>query len=429
MRANRWIGFYINSLLILVVLLSACTSSAVAPVPTGNTEKQAVIKFVAAEYSSSTKPLLERLVRNFMREHPSITVELQVVNWDLIDGVYTSMISEGQPPDLLNMNMYARFGHDQLLNNMDELISDDLKNKLSPHLLKLDRINGQQYAIPYVATIRKLYYEQNLFRQAGISSPPQTWSQLTKDATKLKSIGAYGFGVDLTDNEIPAYLSYFFFGAGGGWMKNGKWDINSAQNVAGLTYLKQLYIQGLTDPEPTVTIRDEKQRILGGGELGMMISGNYFAAVTEREFPNTAWGSGIIPVKDGQPEMNFGVQDVMLSFKTDHTNKAALSTFLDYLYNDENYENIIRQEGMIPVTTTVASKLSLENPLMEADINRLQTAHYYPLQQPEWGDIMVLTRKMGNAILYNEITPQAALDQVQQYAERQQTLYQNPTYP
>lgn len=421
-----WIMF---SSLCLMLLLSSCTSSAIAPAPAGRTEQQAVIKFVAAEYSSRTKPLLEKLVRNFMRENPSITVELQVVNWDVIDGVYTSMISEGQPPDLLNMNMYARFGHDQLLNNMDDLISDDLKNKLSPHLAKLDRINGQQYAIPYVATIRKLYYEQNLFRQAGILSPPQTWSQLTKDATKLKSIGAYGFGVDLTDNEIPAYLSYFFFGAGGGWIKNGQWNINSPQNVAGLTYLKQLYTKGLTDPEPTVTIRDEKQRVLGDGQLGMMISGNYFAAVTEREFPNTAWGSGTIPVKDGQPEMNFGVQDVMLSFKTDHTNPEALSTFLDYLYNDENYEEIVRQEGMIPVTTTVASKLSVENPDMEADIDRLENAHFYPLQQPEWGDIMALTRKMGNAILYNGITPQAALDQVQQYAERQQTLYQKTTHP
>ncbi|CAJ1311696.1 extracellular solute-binding protein [Paenibacillus nuruki] len=426
MRSNRLIGITLGSLC-LMLLLSACTSSAVAPAPVGTTEQQAVIQFVAAEYSSSTKPLLEKLVRNFMRENPSITVELQVVNWDLIDGVYTSMISEGHPPDLLNMNMYARFGHDDLLNNMDDLISDDLKNKLSPHLSKLDRIQGKQYAIPYVATIRKLYYEQNLFQQAGITRSPQTWSQLTQDAIKLKAIGAYGFGVDLTDNEIPAYLSYFFFGAGGGWMKNGKWDINSPQNVAGLTYLKQLYTQGLTDPEPTVTIRDEKQRILGDGQLGMMISGNYFASVTEREFPNTAWGNGAIPVKDGQPPMNFGVQDVMLSFKTDHTNREALSTFLDYLYNDENYEEMIRQEGMIPVTTTVASKLSLEDPIMEADIQRLESAYFYPLQQPEWGDIMALTRKMGNAILYNGVTPQAALNQVQQYAERQQTLYQIPT--
>lgn len=426
MSSNRLIWLKLSSLCLLL-LLSSCTSPAVAPAPVGTTEKQAVIKFLAAEYSSSTKPLLEKLVRNFMRENPSITVELQVVNWDLIDGVYTSMISEGQPPDLLNMNMYARFGHDQLLNDMDEIISDDLKNKLSPHLSSLDQLDGKQYAIPYVATIRKLYYEKSLFQQAGIKAPPQTWSQLTQDATKLKATGAYGFGVDLTDNEIPAYLSYFFFGAGGGWMKNGKWDINSPQNVAGLTYLKSLYTQGLTDPEPTVTIRDEKQRILGDGQLGIMISGNYFASVTEREFPNTAWGSGAIPVKDGQPPMNFGVQDVMLSFKTDHTNREALSAFLDYLYNDENYEEMVRAEGMIPVTTTVGSKLSVENPMMEADIQQLEKAHFYPLQQPEWGDIMALTRKMGNAILYNGVTPQEALDQVQQYAERQQTLYQNHT--
>ncbi len=201
--------------------------------------------------------------------------------------------------------------------------------------MAMDNSDGVQYAIPYVASTRKLYFNKELFEAAGIAAPPTTWTELKEDANKIKNTGkAHGFGVDLTDNEIQAYLSYFFFGSGGGWYKNGQWTINSPENIEGLTFLKDLFDQGLTDPEPTVTTRDEKQRILGDGNLGMMISGNYFTSVMPKEFPGLKWDVGPIPVKEGIPPISLGVQDVLVSFKTDHTNKEALSKFLDFLYDD-----------------------------------------------------------------------------------------------
>ncbi len=417
----RSVLYFCVGLPFLLLSLTSCSSS--ASLPDIKPQQQAVIKFVAADYSSGTKPVLERLVRNFMRENPSISVELQVVNWDIIDGVYISMISEDDPPDLLNMNMYARFAAHGLLNDMNDLMSDQLKAKLSPRLTQMDRLNGKQYAIPYFATLRKLHYNPQLFRAAGIAAPPRTWSELEHDAARLKRSGVEGFGVDLTENEIPAYLSYFFHGAGGGWFKNGHWTINSPQNVAALTYLKHLVERGLTDAEPTVTTRDEKQRIMGTGRLGMMISGTYFETINSREFPGSTWASSAIPVKDGQPAIHFGVQDVLVSFKTDHTNREALSKFLDYLYNDEQYEELVRQEGMLPVTTTVAEQMTLQDASMEQPMEELEQALFYPIQQPEWSDILDMMRKMGDAVLYDGIPPQVALNRVQHYAEQQQALY------
>ncbi|WP_222708511.1 hypothetical protein [Paenibacillus sp. N3.4] len=65
--------------------------------------------------------------------------------------------------------------------------------------------------------------------------------------------------------------------AGGGWQKDGKWSLNSSENIAALTFMKDMVASGLTDPEPAITTRDEKQRILGNGKLGMMITGNFFS--------------------------------------------------------------------------------------------------------------------------------------------------------
>ncbi|MBB6730242.1 ABC transporter substrate-binding protein [Cohnella zeiphila] len=398
--------------------LTACSGGGKRELVAAQEEKQSVIRFVAAEYSTETKPFLDNLVREFELKHPDILVELQVANWNVLDGIYTSMISKNQPPDLLITNVYAHFAKAGILNDLNQILSPGLKEKMYPNLMQMDQIGGVQYALPYVATVRNLYYNKELFREAGIASPPTDWDSLREDARKIKDTGrASGFGVDLTDDEIQAYLSYFFFGAGGGWFRDGKWIINSPANVEGLTYLKQLFNDGLTDPEPTVTIRDEKQRIVGDGKLGMMISGNYFTRVVPREFPKLEWGAGPIPVKRGVPPITFGVQDVIVSFRTDHTDEAALSKFLDFLYDDRNYEDMTVREGFIPVTSTVGEELSRTDAAMRRNIAELGTAMFYPIQQPAWQAVMDTSRKMGDAILYDSLSPQAALDQLQKFAE------------
>ena len=404
------------AVMVLPLLLSACSQSD-PPATAVKPADRALIRFVASEYSTETKPLLENLVKEFELKNPLIDVELQVANWDILDGIYTAMISKNQPPDLLNTNVYAHFAKDKLLNNFNDLLSPQLKEKFYPNLMAMDNSDGVQYAIPYVASTRKLYFNKELFEAAGIAAPPKTWTELKEDAKKIKNTGkAHGFGVDLTDNEIQAYLSYFFFGSGGGWYKNGRWTINSPENIEGLTFLKDLFDQGLTDPEPTVTTRDEKQRILGDGNLGMMISGNYFTSVMPKEFPGLKWDVGPIPVKEGIPPISMGVQDVLVSFKTDHTNKEALSKFLDFLYDDSAYEEMIVREGLLPVTKNVGAKLSAADSIMQSNLDSLSKAKFYPIQQPAWQAIMDTARKMGDAVLYDHLSPKDALDQLQQFA-------------
>jgi len=399
-------------------VLSSCVKSSPGPVAAPK-EERALIRFVASEYSTETKPLLEKLVKEFEIKNPLIDVELQVANWDILDGIYTTMISKNQPPDLLNTNVYAHFAQDNLLNNMDEIISPELASKLYPNLLEMDQMKGIQYAIPYVASTRNLYYNKELLQKAGVTSSPTTWSDLEHAASRIKALGgvAEGFGLDLTDNETQATLSYIFYGSGGSWIKDGKWTINSPANVEGLTFFKELFDKGLTDPEPSITTRDEKQRILGEGQLAMMISGNYFSSVVPNEFPTLKWGKGPIPVKDGMPPITFGVHDVLVSFKTDHTNKKALSNFLDFLYDDPAYEEMIKREGFLPVTTSVGSRLSKQNEVMRSDLEALSKAKFYPVQDPAWQAVLDYSRKMGDAILYEGVTPQAALDQLQHFAE------------
>ncbi|MEC0228663.1 extracellular solute-binding protein [Paenibacillus alba] len=415
--AIRKRGLLIVLLQLAAVLFTGCSREDGDRSASTNPEAKATITFVAAEYSSSTKPYFEKLVKDFETKYPNIKVELQVINWDILDSAYNTMISRNEPPDLLLTNIYAHFAKDGLLNSMDDILSKELKDDIYPYLMESSKMEGTQYTVPYVATIRQLYYNKDIFNEVGLTEPPQNWKSLEADARKIKETKQVdGFGVDLTDNEIWAYLSYFFYGAGGGWMKNGEWSINSPENVEGITFLKDLYEKGLTDSEPTVTTRDEKQRILGNGKLGMLISGNYFETVVPHEYPGLKWGKGPIPVKEGQTPLVLGVQDVLMSFKTDHTNKEALSRFLDFMYENARYEEFVLREGFLPTIQTVGSKLAKDDPAMKQNLDALKTAKFYPIQDPAWSAVLNATRNMGQTVLLGQTSPKQALDRLQQIA-------------
>lgn len=414
---KRKMGSSLMLLQLTGILLTGCINEEVHHPASADPDAKATITFVAAEYSTSTKPYFENLVKEFETKYPNIKVELQVINWDILDSAYNTMISRNQPPDLLLTNIYAHFAKDGLLNRMEDLLSPELKDKFYPYLLESSKMHDTQYTIPYVTTIRELYYNKDIFNEVGLTEPPKTWSDLEEDARKIKNTKQVdGFGVDLTDNEIWAYLSYFFYGAGGGWMKDGEWAINSPENVEGITFLKNLYEEGLTDPEPAVTTRDEKQRILGNGKLGMLISGNYFEAVVPHEYPGLKWAKGPIPVKEGQTPLVLGVQDVWMSFKTDHTNKEALSKFLDFIYEDGRYEEFVLREGFLPTIRTVGNKLAANDPSMKQNLDSIKNAKFYPINNPAWSAVLNATRNMGQTVLLGQMTPKQALDRLQQIA-------------
>jgi multiple sugar transport system substrate-binding protein len=121
-------------------------------------------------------------------------------------------------------------------------------------------------------------------------------------------------------------------------------------------------------------------------------------------------------VKDGVAPVPFAVHDVLVSFKTDHTNKEALSKFLDFLYDDANYAEMIVREGFLPVSSRVGDKLSAADPEMRSSLEALAKANFYPVQKPEWQAVMDNARKLGDAVLYDHLSPKAALDELQQFA-------------
>ena len=371
--------------------------------------------FVAALYTNPTKTYWNDLVADFKKKNPDADVDLRVIGWTQLPQQVSTMVTTGQTPELLNFNTYASFAADDLLTRGDEVISSELKGQFYENFYGAGSIDGALYGIPFIASIRNLYYNKEIFEQVGIEKPPETWDELVQTAKAIKDeTGIPGFGLPMTEFEAQADFSYFIWGNGGDWQRDGEWSFNIPENVEALQFMTDLVNKyKVTNPDPTTINRDELQKVFAQGQLGMMNTANFFPTILEQEAPDLDWDFGSIPRNEGVPEFSLGVEDFLMVFNTAE-NTEVIGKFLDFFYEKERYIKFLEQEGMLPTTKPVGETMSAQDPMTARFVDQLPKAKFYPLQDPQLDTVFKdLTRACQQA-LTGEKTPKQALDELQQ---------------
>lgn len=373
------------------------------------------LSFVAALYTNPTKTFWNEVVADFKKKNPEADVDLRVIGWTQLPQQVSTMVTTGQTSDLLNFNTYASFAADDLLTRGDEVISSELQGQFYENFSAAGSIEGALYGIPFIASIRNLYYNKEIFERVGIEKPPETWDELVQTAKAIKDeTGIPGFGLPMTEFEAQADFSYFIWGNGGDWKRNGEWSFNIPENVEALQFMTDLVNKyKVTNPDPTTINRDELQKVFAQGQLGMMNTANFFPTILEQEAPDLDWDFGSIPRNEGVPEFSLGVEDFLMVFNTAE-NTEIIGKFLDFFYEKERYIKFLEQEGMLPTTKPVGETMSAQDPMTARFVDQLPKAKFYPLQDPQLDTVFKdLTRACQQAII-GEKSPKQALDELQQ---------------
>src|SRR5690242_19067520 len=157
-----------------------------------------------------------QVIAAFNKVYPNVHVNYKPVGNNLAT-VLSTAIAGGHPPDMADIaqpgtiKQYALQGKLKPIN----YAKGTLNANFAPAWQKLGQVNGKQYAVPFKAANKSLYwYNVQSFKTAGVS-PPKTWAQLTKAAATLKASGtpAYSMcgasGWTLTDLFENIYLRTF----------------------------------------------------------------------------------------------------------------------------------------------------------------------------------------------------------------------------
>jgi len=397
--------------------MAGCGSSGSS---TGSGNGAVTLKFFGADYgtgpSNSTTLYWNAVAAAFHKAHPSITVDVQTVDWTDFPAKSATLIQNKQYPDIMEGNPAPPYAQSGLIYPASDVLSPSVVSNLIPKFLKDGQYQGTDYGIPFTTSTRAMYYNKKIFTAAGISAPPQTCSQLQSDAAKIKAKGHVGYGMPLGSEEAQAELLLWFLGNGGGYLStSGHYAINSPPNVATLGFMKQLAASGDTQPNPGGTDRKTAWADFAQGKVGMVLGSPAVIPIIQQAgvLQPADYGTADVPGKTGPLTDTLGVHDDIVAFKAGGTgHQAAIKEFLDFAYQDKWQLQFDNEYDLLPATQSAATSMG-QNHMFSAFLGNITNSINYPALA-NWTSVEnMIKTQVGQAITGN---PAQVLGAIQQTA-------------
>lgn len=378
------------------------------------------LTFFGADYgtgpSDTTTAYWNAIASAFHQAHPSITVNVQTVDWTDFPTKSATLIQNKQYPDIMEGNPAPPYAQSGLIYPASDVLSQSVLTNLIPKFLKDGQYQGTDYGIPFTTSTRAMYYNKKIFAAAGISAPPQTWAQLQADAAKIKAKGYVGYGMPLGSEEAQAELLLWFLGNGGGYLNSsGQYAINSPQNIATLGFMKQLAASGDTQPNPGGTDRKTVWSEFAQGKVGMVLGQPALIPIIQQAgiLQASDYGTADVPGKNAPLTNTLGVHDDIVAFKAGGpSHQAAIKEFLDFVYQDQWQLKFDNEYDLLPATQSAASTMG-QNQMFSAFLSNITSSINYPTLA-NWTTVEnMIKTQVGQAITGN---PSQVLGAIQQTA-------------
>lgn len=126
----------------------------------------------------------------FEKENPNVTITMQSVQNEDMDGKLQTALNAGDAPDIFLQRgggkLAAMVQAGQLMDLTDK-IGDTAKSEISEGSFKAETYQDKVWAMPLAVLPSGFWYSSDLFTKAGITTPPTTISDLESVVGKLKS--------------------------------------------------------------------------------------------------------------------------------------------------------------------------------------------------------------------------------------------------
>ena len=196
----------------LSVVLALAMFLSLAAVTAASAE-DITLDVIICEYGNNTRNWFlgegmdgSNFVAKFEEANPDVKLNLQVISWSDVHKEVSTRISNGNAPDILNIDTFSEFQADNLLMPVTDYCPEDLYQDFFPAFMKESEIDGTVWAVPDLASARALYYNKAIFDEVGIEVPT-TWAELKDACQAIKDFyngEVYSIGLDMTEDEGQA---------------------------------------------------------------------------------------------------------------------------------------------------------------------------------------------------------------------------------
>ena len=167
-------------------------------------------------HNSTTGPGKEywdRMVSEFEAANEGITINVQSIQNEDMDGKLQTALNSGDAPDIFMARGGGKLADiveaGQAL-DLTDLISDEVMTAVGEGTFGAFSIDGKIYGMPTAVLPGGMYYSKDLFEEAGIEGTPTTFAELDDAVAKLKAIDVAPIALGGKAAWPAAHWYYFF---------------------------------------------------------------------------------------------------------------------------------------------------------------------------------------------------------------------------
>ncbi|MEX2535078.1 MAG: sugar ABC transporter substrate-binding protein [Trueperaceae bacterium] len=344
-----------------VALLALLTSLALA---------QTEIEF-ATWGTTEDIAIYEDLIADFEADHPDIDV---VLNHIPSAGDYeqnlATLIAAGAAPDVFFINNISLpgFAAQGAFTPLGEFADEAFLEDFFPGHLAAFRYEGELVAIPRDISNLVLYYNQDMFEEAGVEPPSEGWTwddfmaaaqELTQDTDGDGQIDQFGFG----------YSTYFLFWQPWVWSNggqffsddHGEFTLNQGEALEGLQYYVDLRCEANVAPTTEQAAERTAASMFAQGDAAMIVDGRWRAAPLNND-PAVDFVYDVAPFPEGAAGSIVDVDGSGWGISSSSDDPEAAWEFIQFVSSPEAMARWTEAGIIIPARRSVGTTEAFISP-------------------------------------------------------------------
>ncbi|MEW6708237.1 MAG: extracellular solute-binding protein [Candidatus Riflebacteria bacterium] len=329
-------------------------------------------------YNDLEEQVLKEIIKDWEKLNPGFTVRPVRIPFDGHKPKLRTALTVGQGPDMarVDWSFVCELARKNAVVNLESFEFSKIRDQYLKAPLETGFVDGNYYGIPDQTTCVAMFYNKQMFRDAGLEpAVPATWEEFIEVGKKLtnSSNGQYAFAMTNTLWwNLPFFNSY---GARVISADGRKCELASDKAVAALEMMASLVNEHKVEAGAWRPGAISPEQGFVNGKYAMVFMGPWNLA----KFKNTNmdFGVGLIPGGPAGTSTNVGGTDTVV-FKHSPYAKEAYN-FLTYFTNAQNQARWCSELNQLPINLGAYDLVKFEDEHLKTFMEQMKHAGVNPV--------------------------------------------------
>ncbi|HJJ47866.1 MAG TPA: extracellular solute-binding protein [Methanocorpusculum sp.] len=371
----------------------------------------------------STTDFIDKAWKAFAEQYTKYDVHADIITFEQTEHERNIQDCYGtkKAADLIvgGYNNFASFIHDGYAVPLDDVITDELRNDVSPSFWKISQAeNGKTYLLPFFCLENILSYNKDLFRQAGLEKyisdkveiqnwTLEEWEDILDTLAEKLPQGCYPYLMYAKNNQGDAHVLILLRANGADvFDESGHFNMNTPEGIASLKWISDGNAKGWYPKHAEILEILDNQVLFNNNQLAFYIFNSGFVdTVNSKDM-----GFVNFPSADGKGLSSVFIEGFMAFDNGDAKKLEVVKDFISYIYANKEWRDYA--SAGIPCLNSVANEYGPQIFLGEAFAKNAERVVDYTGNNPNWVGVRAAFYPVMHDLLSGRLTPEKAAEAI-----------------